>query len=88
MHQFSIAFDIYMDIRRQVEITVEKALLHDEADYCIKHACPCCTYELEGEMKLIYHLLFCMDGNDSLKRILRQSGGKEEGWKSKECIDD
>ncbi len=28
-------------------------------------------YELEGEAELMYHILFCMDGNDSLKRVLR-----------------
>lgn len=25
---------------------------------------------LEGEAKLVYHILFCMDGNDSLKCIM------------------
>lgn len=88
MHQFSIAFDVYANILSQVEIAIEKALLCDEADYCIKHACPCCMYELQGKMKLIYCLLFCMDSNDSLKHILWQSGDEEEGWKSKESIDD
>ncbi|PBK75395.1 hypothetical protein ARMSODRAFT_985364 [Armillaria solidipes] len=78
MHQFSIAFNVYTDILCQVEIIIEKALLHDEVNYRIKHACPCCIYELEEEMKLIYHLLFCMDGNNSLKHILWRSGSEEE----------
>lgn len=39
----------------------------------LKHVCPACTYKLEGEDKLIFDMLTTMDGNDSLKRVLRRS---------------
>ncbi|KAJ7104590.1 hypothetical protein C8R43DRAFT_1092224 [Mycena crocata] len=46
--QFSIAYDLYLDLRRRV----------DE--------------RLEGEDQLIFDMLTTMDGNDSLKRVLRR----------------
>ncbi|KAK0447956.1 hypothetical protein EV421DRAFT_1889433 [Armillaria borealis] len=81
--QFTVAFDVYCSILCEVE--------RDEADHRIKNACPCCMYELEGEMKLTYRLLFCMDGNDSLKRILQRntddSNGKDADRESSPCSD-
>ncbi|KAG1862841.1 hypothetical protein DFJ58DRAFT_839350 [Suillus subalutaceus] len=35
--------------------------------------CPACTYTLTDEEKLHFKILYAMDGNDSLKRILRRS---------------
>lgn len=49
-----------------------KALGRDST-WRLKHACPACMYKLEGEDKLIFDLLTTMDGNDSLKRVLRRS---------------
>ncbi|KAG1728938.1 hypothetical protein EDB19DRAFT_1939615 [Suillus lakei] len=46
-HQFSIAFDLYLQVRRSVAA-------HDEP-------------------QLTFSLLYAMDGNDSLKRVLRRS---------------
>ncbi|PBK85156.1 hypothetical protein ARMGADRAFT_1087830 [Armillaria gallica] len=75
--QFTIAFNVYTDILSEVNKKVWQALLRDEADYHIKNTCPCCMYKLEGETKLTYCLLFCMDGNDSLKQILWQNAGND-----------
>ncbi|KAJ7869745.1 hypothetical protein B0H14DRAFT_3083932 [Mycena olivaceomarginata] len=44
-----------------------------DSKWRLKHGCPACTYELEGEEALIFRMLTCMDGNDSLKRVLRRS---------------
>ncbi|KXN91216.1 hypothetical protein AN958_02172 [Leucoagaricus sp. SymC.cos] len=38
----------------------------------LRNACPACTYKLEGEGSLIFSLLVTLDGNDSLKRVLRK----------------
>jgi ferredoxin-like protein FixX len=38
-----------------------------DSKWRFKHACPACTYELEGEEGLIFRMLTCMDGNDLLK---------------------
>ncbi|KAJ7759857.1 hypothetical protein B0H14DRAFT_2403968, partial [Mycena olivaceomarginata] len=55
--QFTIAYDLYLEMQRQT----------DE-----RHACPACTYKLTGEDVLIFDMLVTMDGNDSLKRVLRR----------------
>lgn len=44
-----------------------------DSTWRMKHACPACTYKLEGEDALIFDMLTTMDGNDSLKRVLRRS---------------
>lgn len=72
--QFSIAYDLYLDIRRRVDDRVMNALGRDSS-WRLKHACPACMYKLEGEDKLIFDMLTTMDGNDSLKRILRREKG-------------
>ncbi|KAJ7209890.1 hypothetical protein B0H12DRAFT_1079757 [Mycena haematopus] len=69
--QFSIAYDLYLDIRRRTDERVMHALGRDST-WRLKHACPACTYKLEGEDALIFDMLTTMDGNDSLKRVLRR----------------
>ncbi|KAJ7803507.1 hypothetical protein B0H14DRAFT_3091958 [Mycena olivaceomarginata] len=69
--QFSIAYDLYLDLRRRTEERMMKALGRDSS-WRLKHACPACTYKLEGEDAMIFEMLVTMDGNDSLKRVLRR----------------
>jgi hypothetical protein len=71
--QFSIAFDLYLQIRRCVATIVTKSLQRDSPDWRLKHACPACTYVLTDEVQLTFRMLYAMDGNDSLKRVLRRS---------------
>lgn len=70
--QFSIALDLYIQIRNLVRHDVEIALSRNTPDYRVKHLCPPCTYKLEGEDKLKFSILYTVDGNDSLKRIVRR----------------
>ncbi|KAJ6592957.1 hypothetical protein B0H19DRAFT_890330, partial [Mycena capillaripes] len=90
--QFSIAYDVYLGIRRQTDERVMNALGRD-SKWRLKHACPACMYKLEGEDKLIFDFLTTMDGNDSLKRVLRRSpsdgdcDGEPTLGKSKERAD-
>lgn len=70
--QFSIAFDLYLAIRAIVQKRIQAALDRDKADFRLRHVCPACTYKLEGEGKLVFDILATMDGNDSLKRVLRR----------------
>ncbi|KAJ6448607.1 hypothetical protein DFH09DRAFT_965996, partial [Mycena vulgaris] len=70
--QFSIAYDVYLEIRRRTDEHVMAALGRD-SQWRMKHACPASTYKLEGEDKLIFNMLTTMDGNDSLKRVLRRT---------------
>ncbi|KAJ7787485.1 hypothetical protein B0H14DRAFT_3095373 [Mycena olivaceomarginata] len=69
--QFSISYDLYLDIRRRTDDRVTAALGRDSS-WRMKHACPACMYKLEGEDALIFEMLSTMDGNDSLKRVLRR----------------
>jgi hypothetical protein len=57
---------------------VQAALGRDSPDWRLRHACPACTYKLKNEHDLLYSLLFTMDGNDSLKRILRRVLGEDD----------
>ncbi|KAI6146179.1 hypothetical protein BKA82DRAFT_4330387 [Pisolithus tinctorius] len=69
--QFSIALNLYLNILNGVEALVMEALSRTSNDWCLQHACPACTYELKDEPRLKFKILYAMDGNDSLKRILR-----------------
>ena len=69
--QFSIAYDLYLELRRRTDERVMHALGRDSS-WRLKHACPACMYKLEGEDALIFSILTTMDGNDSLKRVLRR----------------
>ena len=70
--QFSISYDLYLLIREEVHSRVIVALERDSPYYRLRHTCPACSYKLEGEAELIFQMLVTMDGNDSLKRILRR----------------
>ena len=69
--QFSIAFNVYLDIRRCVDLLVQAELNRDSPDWRLRHGCPACTYKLRDEKPLLFALLFTMDGNDSLRCIRR-----------------
>ncbi|KAI5996402.1 hypothetical protein EDD15DRAFT_2387357 [Pisolithus albus] len=75
---FSIALDVYLQMRLVVNDLVLKALHHDTPDWHLKNTCPACTYTLEDEQNLKFKLLFAMDRNDSLKRISRAAIGGYE----------
>ncbi|KAJ7222792.1 hypothetical protein C8J57DRAFT_1440271 [Mycena rebaudengoi] len=70
--QFSVCYDLYLDLRTRTETRVKKVLGRDAPDCRLKTTCPACTYKLEGEADLIFDMLVTMDGNNSLKRVLRK----------------
>ncbi|KAF8190249.1 hypothetical protein K438DRAFT_1907156 [Mycena galopus ATCC 62051] len=81
LHGFSIAYDLYLELSCQTDALVNSALGRDAPNWRLKHTCPACMYKLEGEDALIFSILTTMDGNDSLKRVLRRSktdGSEEE----------
>lgn len=71
--QFSISFDLYLEIRRNTDAMVMESLGRDSPHWRLRHACPTCTYVLTNEEDLTFTMLYAMDGNDSLKRVLRRS---------------
>jgi hypothetical protein len=62
---------------------MQVALGRNTPHWRLRHTCLACSYKLKGEAALIYQTLVTMDGNDSLKRILRcerpQDLGDEAG---------
>ncbi|KAJ7254118.1 hypothetical protein B0H12DRAFT_1003455, partial [Mycena haematopus] len=70
--QFSIAFDVYLAIRAEVDLRVQRALGRDTPDWRLKNACPSCLYKLEGEAAIPLPFLATIDGNNSLKRFWRR----------------
>ncbi|KAF7967191.1 hypothetical protein HWV62_35590 [Athelia sp. TMB] len=76
--QFSIAFDLYLAILAEVNKCVMAAILRDSPDWRLRHACPACTYKLEGEPDLVFKMLTTFDGNNSLRRILRRSTSQDD----------
>ncbi|KAG2135775.1 hypothetical protein DEU56DRAFT_737641 [Suillus clintonianus] len=70
--QFSIALDVFLQILASVDALVLEAIGHSNPNWRPMHACPACTYTLKGETALKFRLLYTMDGNDSLKRVLKK----------------
>ncbi|TFK46595.1 hypothetical protein OE88DRAFT_1638090, partial [Heliocybe sulcata] len=66
--QYSMAYDVYLEILHRVDIRVKKAMQHDSPDWRLKNACPACFYKLEDEPPLQFSFMCQMDGNNSLKR--------------------
>ncbi|KAF8217596.1 hypothetical protein K438DRAFT_1900906 [Mycena galopus ATCC 62051] len=77
--QFSICYDLYLDLRRNAEKMVLTSLGRDSFAWRLKHACLSCMYKLEGEEKLIFDILVTMDGNNSLKQVLHQEKVQSDG---------
>ena len=77
--QFSIALDLYIAIQNAVTHNVQVALARDTPDWRVKHLCPLCTYRQEGNAAhLKFSMLYTIDGNNSLKRILCREPAPEE----------
>ncbi|KAF8586310.1 hypothetical protein K439DRAFT_1409115 [Ramaria rubella] len=75
--QFSEAFDIYLDILRRLDHVMNVQLGHDGPNWRVLHTCPPCLYHmLNGEVELNPSILGALDGNNSLKRFMK------EGWQS------
>jgi hypothetical protein len=77
--QFSTCFDLYLSIRQNVHQRIQVAIGRDSPNWRLRHACPACTHKLEDEPKLKFEMLVTMDGNDSLKRILRRGAAPVNG---------
>ncbi|KAF8188436.1 hypothetical protein K438DRAFT_1594303, partial [Mycena galopus ATCC 62051] len=70
--QFSVAFDVYLAIRAEVDKRVQAALGRDAPNWRLRNACPACMYKLEGEQPIPLPFLTTFDGNNSLKRFWRR----------------
>ncbi|KAF8449178.1 hypothetical protein L210DRAFT_827229, partial [Boletus edulis BED1] len=73
--QFSLAYDVYLEIIRQVTALLQKVLGHDGKDWHLQNSCPACCYRLEDELQLDIEWLVSIDGNNSLKHWDKLSYG-------------
>ncbi|KAK0229527.1 hypothetical protein EDD85DRAFT_923122 [Armillaria nabsnona] len=70
MHQqFTICYNLYVAILKKVEHHINQVLCHDAADYRLRNAYVACTLSLRDEPGTPIHPHYCMDGNNSLKRL-------------------
>ncbi|KAG1793276.1 uncharacterized protein HD556DRAFT_1443707 [Suillus plorans] len=66
--QFSDAYDVYLKILHHVDRCLNEALKRNTPNWRLLNACPCCSYKLEDEPPQAIDWLFCINGNNSLKR--------------------
>ncbi|PCH34935.1 hypothetical protein WOLCODRAFT_111004 [Wolfiporia cocos MD-104 SS10] len=69
VEQFSVAYDVYMDILHGVDRLIATALDRNTPNWCMLNACAPCLYYLDDEPLLKYSLLATMDGNQLLKLV-------------------
>ncbi|KAG8770966.1 hypothetical protein FRC12_003938 [Ceratobasidium sp. 428] len=74
--QFSQAFAVYDNLQLHLSNDLDMLLGRTDTDWHQKHKCPACSYELDDESPLRPQMMFSMDGNNSLKRLLK--GGHED----------
>ncbi|KAG1760151.1 hypothetical protein EDD22DRAFT_848692 [Suillus occidentalis] len=84
--QFAIAFDIYLQVKREVQQLVDHALNRDGADWHLKGSCPCCGFEQPNEPQLIPRRLHSMDGNHSTKRLEGSGSADQRLFRSRYFI--
>ena len=54
--------------------------------YGLKNLCSLCTYKLEDEEPLKFVMLYTIDGNDSLKRIICHEAAPKESHSTKAIL--
>jgi len=64
-------------MKNLIHQNVQQVLLWDTPDWRLQNACPACTYKLKDKEKLKFLMLYTIDGNDSLKRIVQHEAVPE-----------
>jgi len=67
--QFTMAYDVYLEIQRRVNFQIQAALGYDTPRYRQLNVCPACFYKLDDEPDLKFSFFCALDGNNSLKRM-------------------
>lgn len=74
-NQFSIAFDVYLDILRRVKIQTDTALGCDTLHWRVLNACPPCNYEVSTVKFYCVHVSVLI----GLVTVRRQSAANTKG---------
>ncbi|KAI0371572.1 hypothetical protein BV20DRAFT_1035216 [Pilatotrama ljubarskyi] len=67
----SDAYDVYLTMLRSIDARISTSLKRDTPDWRVQNLCPACCYVLEDEPPLVWGHMYCIDGNNSLKRIAK-----------------
>ncbi|KAG2335914.1 hypothetical protein BDR05DRAFT_897471, partial [Suillus weaverae] len=65
--QFSVTYNIYLEILHHVKQHHHAALNHDSPNWRMLNSCPACFYKLEDEPALEFDWLVSINSNNSLK---------------------
>jgi Kyakuja-Dileera-Zisupton transposase len=84
---FSLCYDTFTNIQEKAEEQVLQYLDRDANNWRRRNACVACTYRLLDEKKLDYDMLVTMDGNDSLKRVIRRDHSVSTGRDGGETLE-
>ncbi|KAG1749356.1 hypothetical protein EDB19DRAFT_1893659 [Suillus lakei] len=92
--QFRVAFDVYLEILRQVSLRVSQALGHTGLNWCARNSC---HYKVQDEPELRFPFEIALDGNNSVKFVdpalhggrehLDPCNGQLDIWIDEEYID-
>lgn len=75
--QFTIAFDVYLSVRRAADRRVQAALGRDKPNWRMENACPACTNKQPREPLMKHKIFVTIDGNESLKRFQRRKAAPD-----------
>ncbi|KAH6906938.1 hypothetical protein BKA70DRAFT_1372270 [Coprinopsis sp. MPI-PUGE-AT-0042] len=67
----TLCYDTYSWLREEAIQRTLATLQRDQNNWRRRNTCVPCTYRLQNEPELLYDMLITMDGNDSLKRVIR-----------------
>jgi hypothetical protein len=86
--QFSDAYDIYLKILHCVDRCLNEALVRNMPNWRLLNTCPCCSYKLQDKPPQVIDWLFCIDGNNSLKRWASSTYGLTPRQDSRQACSD
>ncbi|KAG2745648.1 hypothetical protein P692DRAFT_20849792 [Suillus brevipes Sb2] len=95
--QYRIAYDVYLEVLRRIDMKIDTHLGHDTPHWCMLNSCPACQYTLEDEPALKFSVLCACDGNNSTKLVdsvicrgnerLDPRSGLSSIWLTEEYVD-
>ncbi|KIK80742.1 hypothetical protein PAXRUDRAFT_157859 [Paxillus rubicundulus Ve08.2h10] len=84
--QFTMAFDAYLAILREVQTRVDVSLGQSDPNWHLRYGCPACTFKQEDEPPLHPASLKSMDGNNSAKRMANAGYADQRVFQSRYMI--
>ncbi|EJD50109.1 hypothetical protein AURDEDRAFT_42451, partial [Auricularia subglabra TFB-10046 SS5] len=74
--QFDLAFDVYLAMRRELDLRLKIVLNRSTPNWRVKNSCPACRYKLDGEQELEIPGFFAVDGNSNKSTLAKVDGSR------------